>query len=450
MIRRPPRSTLSSSSAASDVYKRQTHIYGVLYDVAQRFGHHQWQEWEVWRREQATRGIAIVRRDSSVSADRLSEIASSYYHDLGYPPTTTMSIPSTTTTSTTCVAPVQLPKVQFLSRTIVEGLVLAAPATRWDLGLRLLTAYTIHFEAKRQMMETNIIGRARLLAKLRMSSSSSSAPATSSFAFNKVVGELQQLNRNKERHEEVGKVQLGVVLRAFHRAHQWERVLQLYHDNMVMSSSSSSSPSNNNHTNADTHSNINTQVTSTASSTSTPSSSISSSSSPINTELILKSIFAVKPNVFDSKQTHWSVVDRGHVLLTLGQAVLYHGNALSAEGRSARTLPPGEHDDEALPSQKVPYPLSTADRHIRNDQHQSDDNNINAPTGSAADGWKDEDFGGGDGPTSTGQQHAPLKHKRYTAQDLSLIHISEPTRLLSISYAVFCLKKKKKHQTTYP
>src|SRR5678816_2073161 len=27
---------------------------------------------------------------------------------------------------------------------------------------------------------------------------------------------------------------------------------------------------------------------------------------------------------------------------------------------------------------------------------------------------------------------------------LSLIHISEPTRLLSISYAVFCLKEKKK------
>src|SRR5674536_59889 len=27
-------------------------------------------------------------------------------------------------------------------------------------------------------------------------------------------------------------------------------------------------------------------------------------------------------------------------------------------------------------------------------------------------------------------------------RDLSLIHISEPTRLLSISYAVFCLKKK--------
>eukprot|EP00658_Telonema_sp_P-2_P056162 TRINITY_DN44648_c0_g1_i1.p2 TRINITY_DN44648_c0_g1~~TRINITY_DN44648_c0_g1_i1.p2 ORF type:complete len:114 (-),score=54.00 TRINITY_DN44648_c0_g1_i1:21-362(-) len=30
------------------------------------------------------------------------------------------------------------------------------------------------------------------------------------------------------------------------------------------------------------------------------------------------------------------------------------------------------------------------------------------------------------------------------ALELSLIHISEPTRLLSISYAVFCLKKKKK------
>eukprot|EP00658_Telonema_sp_P-2_P009894 TRINITY_DN13697_c0_g1_i3.p1 TRINITY_DN13697_c0_g1~~TRINITY_DN13697_c0_g1_i3.p1 ORF type:complete len:263 (-),score=56.65 TRINITY_DN13697_c0_g1_i3:28-816(-) len=33
-------------------------------------------------------------------------------------------------------------------------------------------------------------------------------------------------------------------------------------------------------------------------------------------------------------------------------------------------------------------------------------------------------------------------------RDLSLIHISEPTRLLSISYAVFCLKKKKKNEKT--
>ena len=34
--------------------------------------------------------------------------------------------------------------------------------------------------------------------------------------------------------------------------------------------------------------------------------------------------------------------------------------------------------------------------------------------------------------------------KNYFELNLSLIHISEPTRLLSISYAVFCLKKKKK------
>ena len=34
---------------------------------------------------------------------------------------------------------------------------------------------------------------------------------------------------------------------------------------------------------------------------------------------------------------------------------------------------------------------------------------------------------------------------------LSLIHISEPTRQAEISYAVFCLKKKKKNKknTTY-
>ena len=34
-----------------------------------------------------------------------------------------------------------------------------------------------------------------------------------------------------------------------------------------------------------------------------------------------------------------------------------------------------------------------------------------------------------------------------TLYDLSLIHISEPTRLGMISYAVFCLKKKKKKKT---
>src|SRR5678815_4981449 len=38
----------------------------------------------------------------------------------------------------------------------------------------------------------------------------------------------------------------------------------------------------------------------------------------------------------------------------------------------------------------------------------------------------------------------PLEGGRFATSDLnlSLIHISEPTRLLSISYAVFCLKKK--------
>src|SRR5665647_1094413 len=34
-----------------------------------------------------------------------------------------------------------------------------------------------------------------------------------------------------------------------------------------------------------------------------------------------------------------------------------------------------------------------------------------------------------------------------TLQKLSLIHISEPTRRTPISYAVFCLKKKKKNKT---
>src|SRR5678816_3536171 len=47
-----------------------------------------------------------------------------------------------------------------------------------------------------------------------------------------------------------------------------------------------------------------------------------------------------------------------------------------------------------------------------------------------------------------GSQHEiwPKQHNgkvRPLILSLSLIHISEPTRLLSISYAVFCLKKKK-------
>ena len=42
-----------------------------------------------------------------------------------------------------------------------------------------------------------------------------------------------------------------------------------------------------------------------------------------------------------------------------------------------------------------------------------------------------------------------VKFMESMGYELSLIHISEPTRLLSISYAVFCLKKKKLlHRTT--
>ena len=47
---------------------------------------------------------------------------------------------------------------------------------------------------------------------------------------------------------------------------------------------------------------------------------------------------------------------------------------------------------------------------------------------------KEYSYAGWSGHCST--HHAP--------KDLSLIHISEPTRLRRISYAVFCLKKKKK------
>eukprot|EP00658_Telonema_sp_P-2_P074566 TRINITY_DN63829_c0_g1_i1.p1 TRINITY_DN63829_c0_g1~~TRINITY_DN63829_c0_g1_i1.p1 ORF type:complete len:120 (-),score=17.04 TRINITY_DN63829_c0_g1_i1:52-411(-) len=42
-----------------------------------------------------------------------------------------------------------------------------------------------------------------------------------------------------------------------------------------------------------------------------------------------------------------------------------------------------------------------------------------------------------------GVPHQHLSPKVISNLLLSLIHISEPTRLLSISYAVFCLKKKK-------
>src|SRR5450756_2782255 len=49
-------------------------------------------------------------------------------------------------------------------------------------------------------------------------------------------------------------------------------------------------------------------------------------------------------------------------------------------------------------------------------------------------------------PTDAEQQLLTIVRRRVmtTWQFLSLIHISEPTRLGMISYAVFCLKKKKK------
>ena len=43
-----------------------------------------------------------------------------------------------------------------------------------------------------------------------------------------------------------------------------------------------------------------------------------------------------------------------------------------------------------------------------------------------------------------GFPHVPITTHQPNVYNLSLIHISEPTRLGMISYAVFCLKKKKK------
>src|SRR5678815_3058197 len=45
-------------------------------------------------------------------------------------------------------------------------------------------------------------------------------------------------------------------------------------------------------------------------------------------------------------------------------------------------------------------------------------------------------------PTERGRNSTSNTKRPVPPQTLSLIHISEPTRLLSISYAVFCLKKK--------
>src|SRR5450756_2861429 len=48
------------------------------------------------------------------------------------------------------------------------------------------------------------------------------------------------------------------------------------------------------------------------------------------------------------------------------------------------------------------------------------------------------------GDDTRGYNDTPqLPNQKWKVHDLSLIHISEPTRLGMISYAVFCLKKKK-------
>ena len=47
---------------------------------------------------------------------------------------------------------------------------------------------------------------------------------------------------------------------------------------------------------------------------------------------------------------------------------------------------------------------------------------------------------------TSGQQYIVSGVDPIPVEHLSLIHISEPTRLGMISYAVFCLKKKKKNQ----
>src|SRR5665647_3892018 len=44
--------------------------------------------------------------------------------------------------------------------------------------------------------------------------------------------------------------------------------------------------------------------------------------------------------------------------------------------------------------------------------------------------------------TRSGEEIKPNRVERVVRKDLSLIHISEPTRRTPISYAVFCLKKK--------
>eukprot|EP00658_Telonema_sp_P-2_P046744 TRINITY_DN35028_c0_g1_i3.p1 TRINITY_DN35028_c0_g1~~TRINITY_DN35028_c0_g1_i3.p1 ORF type:complete len:120 (+),score=28.15 TRINITY_DN35028_c0_g1_i3:138-497(+) len=72
--------------------------------------------------------------------------------------------------------------------------------------------------------------------------------------------------------------------------------------------------------------------------------------------------------------------------------------------------------------------------HHHNRVLNDDEGDLDADDNVSNDQGRGDGGGGGD----------PHWRTHPMCDDLSLIHISEPTRLLSISYAVFCLKKKKK------
>ena len=259
----------------------------------------------------------------------------------------------------------------FLSKTLVELLILAAPAAKWSLGISLLTTHTLHQQAKYQFLDASIVLKARQLAKLRSEQQrAASVPNAASIAkpppaitAMKIIEDIKYLNQTKERVGSEDKVALGVVLRALHRAHRWEAVLRLYNNQL-------------------------------------PESEITDNS---QSSALLRHACSVTPNVFTQPPTPWGIVDKGHVLLSLGQAMLYHGDAFSPEGRSTRTMP--QFDDE-----EVPDPF---------------ERKAGADTPNSGGGWNDEDFEVGS-PESVRPDHvsAAMKprltqtHRRYTAHDV--------------------------------
>eukprot|EP00658_Telonema_sp_P-2_P067601 TRINITY_DN56518_c0_g1_i1.p2 TRINITY_DN56518_c0_g1~~TRINITY_DN56518_c0_g1_i1.p2 ORF type:complete len:165 (+),score=46.17 TRINITY_DN56518_c0_g1_i1:96-590(+) len=116
--------------------------------------------------------------------------------------------------------------------------------------------------------------------------------------------------------------------------------------------------------------------------------------------------------------------------------------------RSYRKLALKHHPDKADPNRKSSAEkrfaeIGAAYEVLKDPQSKTEyDESLNRPkphpghffrSGSSSSGGGDFQFRGAGGPDLS----------RFAQQNLSLIHISEPTRLLSISYAVFCLKKKK-------